>query len=115
MHISPRTVRHLRELGHDVVRVDEVMDRRAPDRAILAFAEGDNRTVLTQDLDFSALVVLNGGNRPSVISLRLSYSQVERINDLLSRLLPEMESAILQGAIITVEDGRVRHRDLPIR
>jgi len=45
MHISPRTVRHLRELGHDVVRVDEVMDRTAPDREILGFAEREQRTV----------------------------------------------------------------------
>jgi len=41
MHIAPRTVRFLRSLGHDVVRVDELLSPTATDEAIMAAAVRD--------------------------------------------------------------------------
>jgi len=77
-------------------------------------ARRERRTILTQDLDFAALVALSGGSGPSVVSLRLSSSRVERVNARLKDVLPELERETLAGAIITVEDRRVRTRALPI-
>jgi predicted nuclease of predicted toxin-antitoxin system len=36
LHISPRTVEFLRSLGHDVVRVDEIVPSTAADEVIVA-------------------------------------------------------------------------------
>ena len=36
LHISPRTVQFLRQLGHDVIRVNEILPATAPDPAIVA-------------------------------------------------------------------------------
>ena len=52
MHVSPRTVGFLRALGHDVVRVNEVMPVTSTDEAIVLRALDDERVVLTQDLRF---------------------------------------------------------------
>ncbi len=60
LNIARRTVAFLRSLGHDVVRVDEVLAPTAEDAAIVTLARQDQRTVLTQDLDFSAIVALSG-------------------------------------------------------
>jgi predicted nuclease of predicted toxin-antitoxin system len=60
MHISPRTVAWLRSLGHDVVRVDEVLQPTASDEAIVDRARKEGRVVLTQDLDFSAIIAVSG-------------------------------------------------------
>ena len=114
MHIAPRTVRFLRSLGHDVVRVDELLPRTAADEAVVEVAARDGRSVLTQDLDFSAIVALSGRTAPSIISLRLSSSRVERINAVLRDVLPGVENAILAGAVVTVQDARARVRELPI-
>ena len=77
MHIAPRTVRFLRSLGHDVIRLDELLLPSAADEAIVAAATRDERHILTQDLDFSAIVALSGGIVPLVISLRLSSSPAQ--------------------------------------
>jgi len=107
-------VRFLRSLGHDVVRVDELLQSIATDEAIVAAASREGRSILTQDLDFSAVVALSGRTTPSVISLRLSSSRVERVNAVLQEVLPGVEQDLLHGAIVTVQDGRVRLRRLPV-
>ncbi len=114
LHISPRTVEFLRSLGHDVVRVDEILPPTAADKVIVARAIEEGRTVLTQDLDFSAIVALAGKNVPSLISLRLSSSRVEHVNEVLQEVLPAVERDIGEGAIVAVEDARIRSRPLPI-
>jgi predicted nuclease of predicted toxin-antitoxin system len=115
MHISPRTVLHLRGAGHDVVRVNEVLRPTAPDEELIVFAISDDRAILTQDLDFSRLVGTSGQVRPSVISLRLKSSRVDHVNAILGRVLPTLEVAVGAGAIVTVEDDRVRQRSLPVK
>src|SRR6266545_5869781 len=112
MHIAPRTVGFLRSLDHDVLRVDDLLAPTATDEAIVTAASRDGRHILTQDLDFSAIVALSGRTAPSVISLRLSSSRVERVNSVLQEVLPVVEPDLLQGAIVTVEDGRIRIRRL---
>lgn len=59
IHISPDTVRFLRDAGHDAVRVNEVLPPTSSDRGIVAYARAEGRIVLTQDLDFSAIVALS--------------------------------------------------------
>lgn len=76
VHISPRTVEFLRSLGHNTVRVSDALTPTAADVDIVAEADRDQRIVLTQDLDFSAIVALCGHAAPSVISLRLTSSRI---------------------------------------
>lgn len=114
IHISPRTVEFLHSLGHDVVRVNAIMPASAPDEEIVARAIQENRAILTQDLDFSAIIALSGKTVPSLISLRLSSSRIEHVNAVLQRVLTQVEQDVLDGAIITVEDERIRLRNLPI-
>ncbi len=114
MHVSPSTVTFLRTHGHDVLRVNEVMPVTSTDEAILLRALDDERVVLTQDLRFSAILARAGQPAPSLISLRLSSSRIEFVNAILERVLPLVERDVATGAIVTVEDNRIRTRRLPI-
>jgi predicted nuclease of predicted toxin-antitoxin system len=114
MHISPRTVAFLRALGHDVVRVDEIMLAGSTDESVVAEAVASERAILTQDLRFSAILARADHGAPSLISLRLSSSRVEFVNALLARVLPIVSDEVRAGAIVTVEENRVRTRRLPI-
>ena len=50
----PRQVTHLlRDLGHDVVEVRDVLAPGAPDAAIAAFARQSGRRVVTHDVGFA--------------------------------------------------------------
>jgi len=114
LNIAPGTVSFLRSLGHDVQRVGDVLAPSATDHEIVEYARRDSRSVVTQDLDFSAIVALSGQAAPSVISLRLASSRIERVNALLAAVLPKIEPDVAAGAIVTVDEHRVRSRGLPI-
>ena len=114
LNVARRTVDFLRSIGHDVLRVGEVLPVTASDAAIVEVAVRETRTILTQDLDFSAIVALSGRSTPSVISLRLSVSRVEAVNQRLTEVLATVEHEVESGAIVSVEDDRVRSRALPV-
>jgi predicted nuclease of predicted toxin-antitoxin system len=114
LHIAPRTAAFLRSLGHDVVRVSEILPPSASDQEIVAAAIRAGRTIITQDLDFTDLVALSGQSMPSVITLRLASSRVEYVNGVLERLLPDLEEDARRGALISVQETTVRRRALPL-
>jgi predicted nuclease of predicted toxin-antitoxin system len=113
MHISPVTVRFLQGLGHEAVRINEVMTLNASDREIVERAGSSERVILTQDLDFSEIIALSGKMKPSLISLRLSSSRIEFVNAILEKVLPRIEKDVEKGVIISVEDDKIRIRHLP--
>jgi predicted nuclease of predicted toxin-antitoxin system len=114
LHIAPRTVEFLKSVGHDVVRVSQVLPPTSSDLEIIAYAGRDRRAILTQDLDFSAEIAVSRQAYPSVILLRLSSSRIESVNRILSDVLAALEQDVQEGALITVEDHRVRRRRLPL-
>lgn len=114
MHIAPRTVKFLDRLGHDVVRVSEVLSASAPDKQIVEFAIADSRIVLTQDLDFTSIVALSGLSVPSVVTLGLASARIEYVNSMLEAVLPQFERSLTKGALVTVQERTVRCRMLPV-
>ena len=96
------------------MRVGEVLAATSTDAEIVAEAVRDQRVVLTQDLDFSAIVALSARAGPSVLSLRLSSARIEHVNSRLERVVPMVEADLEAGAVVTVEDARVRVRSLPV-
>lgn len=114
LHIAPRTVQFLRSLGHDVLRVTDLLPATASDETIVARAAQDQRIILTQDLDMTAIIALSRRQYPSLVTLRLSSVRIEFVNTILQRTLPVLEHDLQQGALVTMEDNRVRVRRLPL-
>ena len=115
MNISPKTVAILRLQGWETIRVSDLLPVDATDDEILELARREDRVVVTQDLDFSALLALGGYDRPSLITLRLSVSDPETVTRRLLEVLPYMEQSLRDGCAVTIEDIAVRVRQLPIR
>lgn len=115
MNISPLTVDALAAEGKDIVRVSSLLPRNASDVDILDLARQQGRVLITQDLDFSALLALGGYDRPSLITLRLLDTAPAVVTERLSQVLPQIEAALRLGCAATVEDKCVRIRRLPIR
>jgi len=114
MPISPKTVNYLKSLGHDIYRISEKGLQKAKDSMIVDIAIEERRTILTTDLDFSAIIAKSQKSIPSVIIFRLSDESHENINALLENILPMVENEIIKGAIVVIEDDRFRVRELPI-
>jgi predicted nuclease of predicted toxin-antitoxin system len=114
MGISPKTVDFLRNLGHDAVHLHEEGLDRLSDSAILDKARGEGRVLLTSDLDFGELIAASGASLPSVIIFRLRDMRSVNVNRHLYEVADHHTEALDEGAIISLTEGRIRVRSLPI-
>lgn len=114
MGISPHTVSFLRGVGHDAVHLNEQGLDRMEDSAILEKARGEGRVLLTHDLDFGELVAAGGARLPSLVVFRLRNMRPENVNRYLQSIIGEQEESLKAGAIISVTEGRIRIRLLPV-
>lgn len=114
MGISPKTVSFLISLAHDAVHLKDQGLQRAFDSFILEKALNEGRVLLTHDLDFAELLATSGGKVPSVIIFRLRNMHPERVNICLNMIIKKHIDALEKGVIISVDEGLIRVRDLPI-
>lgn len=114
MGISPRTVAHLRQAGHDVVDLREIGLARAADHEILALAKRDGRTVLTHDLDFGDLLAASGDALPSVVLFRLPDMRPETLSRYVDAVIEQHAADLEAGSFLSMGERRVRVRALPI-
>ncbi|HDN80369.1 MAG: hypothetical protein DRI61_14910 [Chloroflexi bacterium] len=115
MDISPKTATYLRSLGYDAVHLHELGLDRLPDSSILKKARTEGRILITHDLDFSELMAASGAKLPSVIVFRLRNMHPERVNYYLREIINRYRESLERGAILSVSEGKVRVRSLPIR
>jgi predicted nuclease of predicted toxin-antitoxin system len=115
MGISKKTILFLRSQGHDAVHLTEQAMQKAQDPIILLKARQENRVLLTHDLDFSDLVAASGEALPSVVTFRLRDMKPENVNLYLQNLLDFHSDALMQGAIVSINEAKTRLRLLPIK
>jgi len=114
MGISPKTVSFLNSLAHDAVHLKDQGLHRAFDSVILEKAVNEGRVLLTHDLDFAELLAASGGKSPSVIIFRLRNMHPDRVNICLNMIMDIHVEALEKGVIISVDEGLIRVRHLPI-
>ena len=114
MGISWRTTRWLSECGHDAVHLVEQGLEKASDQEIVDKAVAEQRVILTMDLDFPHLLAASRGSTPSVILFRLSDEAPTVVNRHLAFVLEHFSEDLDSGAIVSVRDGHLRVRKLPI-
>lgn len=115
MPISPRTVLFLQGLGHEVVHAIDLGMARAPDEEIVNHAKVAGLSILTEDLDYGAILAVTGEMEPGVIILRVGNWTREQVESRLRRVLEELPEESFRNSFATVDRYRVRLRRLPIR
>ena len=115
VNLSPRWVELFASKGCDAIRWTELGASNVSDEAIMAYAAEHGDTVLTHDQDFSTLLALSQKGKPSVVLLRLSSLRVDRVGERVLKAIKAAEEHIHSGAIVVIEDRRVRVRSLPMR
>ena len=114
MGISPLVGQWLRDRGQTAVHVLEFGYSRASDAQILNWAADNDHIVLTHDLDFGALMAASRAAVPSVIIFRLSNMRPFNVIAHLELVLGRHEVALMEGAIISMTEKKIRIRRLPI-
>jgi len=114
VHISPITVSILQEAGYQIRRITDFIPANSSDDKIVELAIHQGSTIVTQDLDFSAIIAQSGLVQPSVVSLRVGNAKPETIAKILKTMLPQIEKDLIDGSIVSVEETEFRVRKLPI-
>ena len=114
MNLSPKWVATLVDAGFEATHWADVGSVSALDIEIAAFASAEGRVVMTNDLDFSALLSKSGDRGPSVVQLRAGDLSPEAIGAMVVEALKQMKKELGAGALVTIEPDRARLRLLPI-
>jgi predicted nuclease of predicted toxin-antitoxin system len=114
MNLSPDWVERLSSAGYDVVHWSGVGDPRATDQEIMRWAVEHQRTVITHDLDFGAVLAATQASAPSVVQLRAADVLPDATAERVIRTLSEFDADLQAGAIVSVEIDRARVRILPL-
>jgi predicted nuclease of predicted toxin-antitoxin system len=113
MNMPRRIAGNLRASGHDALHIGEISLGRLPDDDVFAHARGETRVVETFDLDFGEIVGATRGGGPGVVLLRLRSARAAHIMARMEAALVQAGSALNAGALVLVEDGRIRIRMPP--
>jgi predicted nuclease of predicted toxin-antitoxin system len=81
----------------------------------MAWARTHGFVVLTNDLDFGAILAATQAEGPSVLQIRTEAVSPRYLGERLLQALERFERDLLAGALITVDERRERARLLPIR
>jgi len=111
----PRSAaRFLREAAIDTVHVGEIGYSTADDATILQRGRDEGRTIVTLDADFHALLAFSRATRPSVIRIRMEGLHGGQAARLIQAVLARCHEDLEQGAMVTVQPGRIRIHQLPL-
>jgi len=115
-NLSPLLADELRVAGHDVAHTAELDLAMEEDSVVMQRARDEQRVLISADTDFGTLLASTGAPQPSLLLLRLrSPRPAAALAAVLLANLGAVADDLEAGAIVVLEDERVRVRRLPLR
>ena len=115
-NVSPALVGLLADADHLADHVRDLGMREAPDDVVLAAARDADAVLISSDTDFGELLARSNANEPSVILLRRQEGR--RANEIASLIVANLQAVaddLASGAIVVLDDDRVRIRSLSLQ
>lgn len=100
--------------GHEAVHAADIGMSSASDSLILQRAAEDARIVVTLDADFHALLADSLATGPSVLRIRDEGLKGPQVTDVILGLAKRFGEELGGGCAMTIRNGRVRYRRLPL-
>ena len=115
MNLSPSWVERLVRHGFEAVHWSIIGAATAPDVEILTWANEHHFVVITNDLDFSAILAAGAVAGPSVVQLRTQDLLSEGAVRIVVRALEAHRQDLERGALLSIDEGGTRVRMLPLK
>ncbi|MEJ5378546.1 MAG: DUF5615 family PIN-like protein [bacterium] len=114
MNLSPKWVTLFEEHGLVACHWSALGDPRASDSTVMKWALANGYIVFTHDLDFGSALAVTQASGPSVIQVRAQDTSPEHLGALVIQVLDQYASFLDEGALIVVDEERLRARILPL-
>ncbi len=114
MNLSPRWRGVLQAEGWESVHWSQVGIPSAPDHEVMRWALGQQRIVLTHDLDYGAMLAATRASGPSVVQVRTQDVRPQTLAPLLIPILRQYENELIAGALLIADEVKSRVRLLPL-
>jgi predicted nuclease of predicted toxin-antitoxin system len=115
MNLSPQWVDILVKAGFDTVHWSSIGKPNALDSTIMQWAKKNDHVVFTHDLDFGDILAATNADAPSVIQIRTQNLHPDYFGEAIIAALKQFRAQLEDGALIVVDESKVRARILPIR
>jgi predicted nuclease of predicted toxin-antitoxin system len=115
MNLSPGWVDRLARHGLEAVHWSTIGTATAPDVEILTWANEHELVLITNDLDFSAILAAGGGSSPSVVQIRTQDLLSDVVVSIVAKALDAHRDDIERGALLSIDEAGTRVRVLPLR
>jgi len=115
MNLSPSWVDRLARHGFEAVHWSTIGAPTAPDVEILTWANEHAFVLITNDLDFSAILAASGGASPSVVQIRTQDLLSDEVVSIVAKALDAHREDIERGALLSIDEAGTRVRVLPLR
>jgi predicted nuclease of predicted toxin-antitoxin system len=96
--------------GHDVDTVPEELLTGQPDAAVFAAAQGEQRLLFTQDLDFSDRRRFAPGSHSGIVLLRLRFASRRQLVGRVRQVLATERVGSWEGCFVVISDFKLRVR-----
>ena len=115
MNLSPTWIGRLARHGFEGVHWSTIGALTAPDDEILAWAREHRFVVITNDLDFAAILAATSGQAPSVVQVRSQDLLSDAAVSAVARALEAYREEVDRGALLSIDEAGTRVRMLPLR
>ena len=113
-NLPPRWREFLAPFDIDATHWTDIGKHGDPDEFIFDYACAHQAIILTQDLDFTRMLALQGARLPSVIQLRVECPTPEVVGNAVLSVLKNHRHQLEAGCLITLDANRHRLRLLPL-
>jgi len=114
MNLSPKLADLLMTRGIKSVHWFRIGAPEATDNEILAYALANDYVIVTCDLDFSAIMSISHGLKPSVVQIRVQGIPADLVVDLIFLAIQQYNDELEAGAVLTIDAKKARMRLLPL-
>jgi predicted nuclease of predicted toxin-antitoxin system len=115
MNLSPGWVGGLARHRFEAVHWSTIGAATARDVEILTWANEHAFVLITNDLDFSAILAASGGASPSVVQIRTQDLLSDAAVSIVAKALEAHRNDIERGALLSIDEAGTRVRVLPLR
>ncbi len=115
MNLSPRWIDLFHRFEIKAAHWSSIGSPHALDHEIMSHAAEHDYIVLTNDLDFGAILAVTHGDKPSVVQIRSDNLNPDVIGERTVRALRQLANQLRDGALVTVDPMRTRVRLLPLK